>query len=190
MLKSTFSTLLLLLSFSILYAEDAPTGQTKELPDRSLTVSFGGTWVYKDTFGGLAPAVSSMIIWNYHLSEDYHLGINFLRFEYHPGVQTELKTFAYGFTFQHYWKQKWGITTPWAPYAAYSILLSQAFRGQVEGRAIGHNTRIALGSEYRISDLWRIGLEGVWNFVQYPQFGGIEDGYQSLGANLTTRWLL
>lgn len=190
MKKTTIATALLLNLAHSVGALESEIAPQKDLPDRSLTFTLGGTGVYKDSFGGLSPAYSAMVTWNYHLSEDYLLGINFLRFEHHPGNSVDLKTFAYGFTFQHFWKKKWGDTGLWTPYAAYSILLNQALRSDAEGRAMGHNTRIALGTEYRVSDIFRLGLEGVWNYVTYPRFGGSEDGYQNLGTNLTVRWLL
>ncbi len=161
---------------------------SEDLLNRSITLGISGVYVYKDDFGGLAPGYGGMITYNYHLSEDYLLGINLLRYELHPGSNPGLMSFSYGFTFQHFWKKSWGDLGNFLPYLSYSILLNQGILAGVSGRALAHNTRIALGMEVKLEQRHHLGLEGLWNYASYGYFGMDGKNYQNAGLGLNYRY--
>lgn len=189
LMKKFIMTLLSLLLITPLGAE---TPEHAAESKRSVSLNMGGVFVYKDSFGGLSPGLSAGFSYNYHLSDRYYLGINLARVQYHPGEEASLASFAYGFTFVHLWPTSWGDLGPWRPYTTYSILLNQAFiptEGEWawEQKSLGHNTRMALGTEFSLHPALSLTWEGVWNYTSFAFFDGQSAGYQSWGVNLGTR---
>jgi hypothetical protein len=169
----------------------AAAGAYGEEPQKfhaSIDVAAGYAIPYIDDFNaGQAPGM--MVTYSFLLSERNALGITLLRFNMHPFAANTLYTFAYGFNFRHYWPASWATLDPFVPYLSYSILLSQAILSGTSGRAIAHDTRIALGTDIKIAQRHRLTLEAAWDYASYPYFNTVTKGIQFITPSIGYRFL-
>lgn len=138
---------------------------------RSLDVNAGWVYVLTDGFGEAGPAYSLGVTHVYQLSPHYSVGITLLRFNHHFQRPQNLLTFGYGFRFRHDWREEWGDLGLFVPWASYSILLNQLYESGTKGRAMAHNSRMALGTDLKLAPAWRLTLEAVYDFSDYPTLG-------------------
>ncbi len=156
--------------------------------NNSLQVDFGFALPYRDDFGDSGLAYVPSLTWQYHIKEDYLLGIVLARFQHHPAREANLYFFNYGFTFTHYIPKEWIDMGPFKFFARYGILLSQVWEEGKSGRDIAHHTLIGLGGEFTLAAAHRLGLQAVWTLSEYPTLG-IAEGVTmaTIGASVYYR---
>lgn len=161
---------------------------------RSIDFDLTAAWAYKQTLGldsGSAKlAYSPMITYSFLLDEDNALGIVLLKFSHFPLAANPVYNFAYGFQFKHYWNRKWADLGVFVPWISYGILLNQALVTNEAGRAIGHNTRVGLGSDIVLAPSHRLVLQLGWDSVDYPSLGSsVSNSLESASIGLGYRFL-
>jgi len=166
----------------------------EDLPEvksvRVIDIGLGAALPYKDDFGGAGVAPSALVSYLYRVGKRAALGVTLLRFNWHPSIEPTVLSFAYGFQVMHWIdfgepKEPRIIT----PYVSYGLLLSQVFRPGMDGNEVGHNSRIALGADYRLSPVYRLFTEVVWDYVSYPGFNQNPIGMQTISGFVGLRMI-
>jgi hypothetical protein len=187
-LRKLALTLALASALGALSAQPAPSFR------RSLDVDLMGAWSYRQTLGLSSSeaklSYAPMITYSFLLDERNALGIVLLKFNHFALAQDPVYTFAYGFQFKHYWNRAWADLGPFIPWLSYGILLNQAVVTGTPGRAIGHNTRIGLGSDLVVAPAHHLVVQGAWDSVDYPSLGvSSANGLSTLSFGVGYRFL-
>ncbi len=161
---------------------------------RSIDFDLTAAWAYRQTLGldsnSAKLAYSPMLTYSFLLDEHNALGIVLLKFSHFPLAANPVVTFAYGFQFKHYWKRKWADLGTFVPWISYGILLNQAVVANTAGRAIGHDTRIGLGTDIVLAPSHRLVLQLGWDSVDYPSLGSsVSNSLESVSMGLGYRLL-
>jgi len=145
----------------------------QDQPSRSLETSLYGSWAYQDDFGGLGAAPGVGVTLGYLVGPHSQLGVTLVRFS--PWLASKegraQYQVSYGLEYKHFWSPSWGALEPFTPWLSYSLLLDQTVRQGVEGRGLAHHTRLALGSDWALSDRQRFFVEAGWSMASYASFG-------------------
>ena len=161
---------------------------------RSLDFDLLASWSYKQTLG-LDTAIAKfsyvpMLTYSFILNETNTLGIVLVKFDHFPLADNPVYSFAYGFQFKHYWNRKWADLGAFVPWLSYGILLNQALVTNTAGRAIGHNTRMAMGTDIILASAHRLTPQLAWDSVDFPTLGsGTSNSLSSLSLGLGYRFL-
>ena len=187
------STILFVAVLGSLAAQDSPA-PTDRVFKRSLDLDLLASWSYKQTLG-LDTSIAKfsyvpMLTYSFLLDENNALGIVLLKFDHFPLADNPVYSFAYGFQFKHYWNRKWADLGAFVPWLSYGILLNQALVTNTVGRAIGHNTRMAMGTDIILAPAHRLTPQLAWDSVDFPTLGsGTSNSLSSLSLGLGYRFL-
>ena len=180
----------------VIFAQSSPGSApaSEKVFKRSIDFDLTAAWAYRQTLGlnsdSAKLAYSPMITYSFLLDEHNALGIVLLKFSHFPLAANPVYNFAYGFQFKHYWNRKWADLGALVPWISYGILLNQALVANEAGRAIGHNTRVGLGSDIVLAPSHRLVLQLGWDSVDYPSLGSsISNSLESVSIGLGYRFL-
>lgn len=143
----------------------------QERPTRSLEASVYGSWAYVDDLGGLATAPGVGLTFGYLISPSSQLGVTLIRFTPWFAAPKPVYQFSYGLEYKHFWQPNWGNLGPWTPWLSYSLLLDQSVQNGVPGRGMAHHTRLALGTDWFLTNRQRLFVETGWSLSSYSAFG-------------------
>lgn len=147
----------------------------KKFPKQSLDFDFMGSWSYKQTLGSQTDAAKfsyePMLTTSYYLNANNSIGIVLMKFDHFAFSDNPVYTFAYGFQIKHSWHKEWGDLGIFLPWMSYGLLLNWAVINDTAGAIIGHNTRIAIGTDLILSPAHHIVLSFAWQNVSYPSLG-------------------
>jgi len=182
-------------ALSSLAAQDAtpPPGKHGAFK-RSVDFDLMASWAYKETLGLAKPeaklSYAPMLSYSFLLDETNTLGIVLLKFNHFALAQDPVCTFGYGFQFKHYWNPAWADLGAYLPWISYGILLSQAVVANTPGRAIGHNTRMGLGTDIVLAPAHHLVLQAAWDSVDFPTLGSTaSNSLGMMSAGLGYRFL-
>lgn len=163
-------------------------------PKHSVDIDIMASWSYKQTFGLNAPesrfSYAPMLTYSYLLDENSSIGIVLLKFNHFALTANPVYNFAYGFQFRHSWHREWADLGIFDPWMSYGILLNWTVVNDQKGSTIGHDTRMALGTDLILAPAHRLVLQLVWDNVSSPSFGtDFFNGLGSLSFGLGYRFL-
>jgi len=191
--RALFSVILFVAVLGSLAAQGNPA-PTDRVFKRSLDLDLLASWSYKQTLG-LDSSIAKfsyvpMLTYSFLLNENNALGIVLLKFDHFPLADNPVYSFAYGFQFKHYWNRKWADLGAFVPWLSYAILLNQTLVTNRVGRAIGHNTRMAMGTDIILASAHRLTPQIAWDSVDFPSLdSGTSNSLSSLSLGLGYRFL-
>jgi len=157
-------------------ATPAPTAApAPELPKHSIDIDVLAAYSYKQTLGVQSPEAkfnyAPMISYSYLIDPNNAISIVLFKFNHYVLSNNPVYNFSYGFQFRHSWHKEWADLGVFVPWISYGILLNWGVVNDREGAAIGHETRIALGTDIVLAPAHRLVIQLAWDNVSYPSFG-------------------
>lgn len=171
-----------------------PARQAEAAPRVSLDIGLSAGYAYKQTVGSAAPeahaAYAPMISFSYLAGPNTDISLVLLKFSHYPLSQAPVYNFAYGFEIRHHWHREWGDLGVFDPWLSYGILLSWVVVADRAGAAIGHDTRIALGTDIVTAPRGRFVVQVAWENASYPALdSSFFDGQGSFSLGIGYRFL-